>query len=174
MEKTQIAIKQYLGFFLEEKEYGIPILKVDGIIKFSKITPIPKVQNYIKGIINLRGQIIPIIDLRLKFGIAEARYNERTCIIVVKIDMKKQEKFVGLIVDIVSEVFSISVSDIESPTDYAIDMKENFLSGIGKIKDKVIMLLDIETIVNCQEVTSLIKNSAEKVRESVGGKYGMD
>lgn len=161
MENTPISVKQFLVFLLDGKEYGIPILKIDGIIKLPQITPMPKVPEYIKGVINLRGQIIPIIDLRLKFGMPEAQYNERTCIIVIKIDIKGQEKFIGLLVDIVSEVFSFSSSDIEAPPDYGANMEEKFISGIGKVKDKVIMLLDIDTIVNYQEVTSIIGNNTE-------------
>lgn len=161
--EEKIQNKQFLVFLLDGKNYGFPILKVDGIIGLPVITPIPKTPEFVKGVINLRGQIIPVIDLRLTLGMPQFEYNEQSCIIVVKVFIKNKEKFIGFIVDIVSEVFDIPVSDIEAPPDYGTGIEENFLDGIGKQKDKIVMLLNLEKIVNTQETASFIDSNMHEL-----------
>lgn len=165
-EDAEIKSSMYLVFQLDGKSYGIPILKIDGIIGLMEITPLPKTPKSIKGVINLRGQIIPIVDLRLKFEMSEKEYNEQTCIIVVNVCINNSSKLIGLVVDIVSEVFDIPISEIEPPPNYGQTTKYNFLTGIGKMKEKVVMLLDIEKIINADEaefISTEIKNDLEKV-----------
>ena len=151
--------EKYLMFYLNEEHYGIQILKVNEIIGVMDVTPIPKTPDFMKGIINLRGKIIPVMDLRLKFGMTEREYDELTCIIIVEVDIEGQQKVVGLLVDKVAEVVNIYQDDIELPPQYGQESDNAFLTGIGKVKDKVVMLLDIETILNCQELVSIIKSS---------------
>ncbi len=148
---------KYLTFILAKEEYGIPILKVKEIIKLLEITSIPKTPGYIKGVINLRGKIIPIMDLRSKFGIEEKDYNERTCIIVVEISINDNRKLMGLIVDTVSEVANLTGDEIEPPPEYGTQSNQGFLTGVGKVKDRVILLLDIEQILSREE-SILIKD----------------
>lgn len=142
---------KYLTFILAKEEYGISILKVREIIKLLEITSIPKTPGYIKGVINLRGKIIPIMDLRLKFGIEEKEYNERTCIVVVEINFNETRKLMGLIVDTVSEVANLTTDQIEPPPEYGNQNNQGFLVGVGKVKDRVILLLDIEQILSREE-----------------------
>ena len=142
---------KYLTFILAKEEYGIPILKVREIIKLLDITSIPRTPGYIKGVINLRGKIIPIMDLRLKFGLEEKEYNERTCIIVVEIAVNDSRKLMGLIVDTVSEVVNLTTDQIEPPPEYGYQNNQAYLVGVGKVKDRVILLLDIEQILNREE-----------------------
>jgi purine-binding chemotaxis protein CheW len=142
---------KHLVFKLNERDYGIPILLVNEIIGLLDITPVPKTPTFLKGVINLRGTIIPTIDLRLKLDMTAKEYDERTCIIIVS-SADSPKALVGLLVDMVSEVFDIPTSDIEPPlrTDLVGDV--DFLKGIGKIKDKVIMLLNISSIINFEEI----------------------
>lgn len=142
---------KYLTFVLAKEEYGIPILKVREIIKLLEITSIPKTPGYIKGVINLRGKIIPIMDLRLKFGLEEMEYNERTCIIVVEITLSETKRLMGSIVDTVSEVANLTTDQIEPAPEYGYQNNQGFLTGVGKVKERVILLLDIEQILSSEE-----------------------
>lgn len=153
---------KYLTFVLAKEEYGIPILKVREIIKLLEITAIPKTPGYIKGVINLRGKIIPIMDLRLKFGIEEKEYNERTCIVVVEISLNDTRKLMGLIVDTVSEVANLTGDQIEPPPEYGNQNNQGFLTGVGKVKERVILLLDIERILSREESILLREIKTER------------
>ena len=138
---------KFLTFNLDENNYGIPILKVSEIIGITQITPIPKTPSYMKGVINLRGKIIPAVDLRLKLEMAEKEYDTNTCIIIINSHVANQTKQIGVIVDIVSEVCNIEAQDIEPSPEYGDETNYKFITGIGKIKDKVVMLLDIDKIL---------------------------
>ncbi len=151
MELSQQSDK-YLTFRSADEEYGIPIKKVKEIIGIMEITHMPKAPKFIKGVINLRGKIIPVMDLRLKLELEGKEYNERTCIIVIEVDTPESKRQIGIIVDIVSEVVMIQVADIESPPQYSDQDAENYLLGIGKVKDKVILLLDIEKVFGSNDL----------------------
>ncbi len=129
---------RYLTFYLDEEIYGIKIGYVTEIIGLQPITKVPEVAAYIKGIINLRGKIIPVVDMRLKFGKAPIDYNDRTCIIVVDTD----NMTVGLIVDKVSEVMTIGEENVVPPPNYKTGIKNRYLQGIGKVNADVILLLE--------------------------------
>lgn len=150
---------KYLTFTLDGNDYGIPILKVNEIIGLVKITTIPKTPAFVKGVINLRGKIIPVMDLRLKFGISEKEYDQSTCIIIANLEFENKTKQIGVIVDIVSEVCNILASDIEDAPSYGSEGGDNFISGIGKIKDKVVMLLDIERVIFTEELIHLFNEN---------------
>lgn len=139
---------KYLTFDLGREEYGIGILKVREIIGMMEITAVPHTPRYIKGVINLRGSVIPVLDLRLKFNMESREYNERACIIVVEVQGESGVIMVGMIVDSVSEVLNIAESEIEPPPAFGggeMDM-ENFL-GMAKIKGKVKILIDVDEVV---------------------------
>jgi len=156
---------KFLTFVLAKEEYGIPILKVREIIKLLEITSIPKTPSYIKGVINLRGKIIPIMDLRLKFSLEEMEYNERTCIIVVEITLNQNKRWMGLIVDTVSEVVNLTTEQIEPAPEYGSQNNQGFLTGLGKVKERVILLLDIEQILSSEESILLKEMKTELVSE---------
>lgn len=157
--------EKYLMFMLDDEFYGIPILKVNEIIGLMEITSIPRTPDFMKGIINLRGKIIPVIDLRLKFKMSERAYDEQTCTIIVEIQMHGSKQFVGVVVDKVAEVVNIYGKDIELPPQYGQESEEDFLIGVGKVKEKVVMLLDIDAIVNCQELINIIKSNTKKANK---------
>jgi purine-binding chemotaxis protein CheW len=138
---------KYLTFNLEEEVYAIPILKVKEIIGIMDITEVPGMPEFIKGVINLRGRIIPVLDLRVRLGIAAKEYNKRTCIIVVDLPEGKRSRVMGVIVDTVAEVVNILAAEIEKPPGYSSDLGSDYIEGIGKIKGKIIILLNIEKIL---------------------------
>lgn len=139
---------KYLTFVLNHEEYGLEILKVREIIGLMDITPVPQTPAFIKGIINLRGKVIPVVDLRLKFGMPEAEYTKETCIIVVNID----NRLMGIIVDTVSEVLDINAKDIEPAPSLGSSIKTDFILGMGKIKGRVKILLDIDKVLSLEEL----------------------
>jgi purine-binding chemotaxis protein CheW len=152
---------KFLTFALGMETYGIPIKKAREIIGMQEITHIPKVKGYIKGVMNLRGKIIPIMDLRLKFGMAEKVYTDRTCIIVIEVNLNGNRRFIGLIVDTVAEVRNIRESEMEAPGADA-QAEGDLLMGLGKANDKVILIIDIEKIVNQGDAVILKKDLAEQ------------
>lgn len=157
----ETAIRQkYLTFNIDVEEYAIDILRVREIIGILAITKVPQTPDFVKGVINLRGKIHPVIDLRLKFGMEEAEYTQETCIIVVDIDNEGQAMQMGVLVDSVKEVVDISDSEIEAAPDFGTKVKTDFISGIGKVKSKVILLLNIERVLSSDEIC-LIKQLEE-------------
>lgn len=146
---------KYLTFNLKNENYGIPLGRVKEIIAMLPITEVPKTPDYIKGVINLRGKIIPIMDLRLKFCLEEKEYNDRTCIIVVDILNGEAKRQTGLAVDSVAEVVDIKSAEIEEMSSSENSDEDEFIIGIGKVKEKVVMLLDIDKILSREAVKIL-------------------
>ncbi len=142
---------QYLTFTLGEEEYGIEILKVQEIKGHSAITPIHNTPSYIKGVMNLRGTIIPVVDLRLKFSMSEAEYNRFTVIIIVTV----ATKVVGLVVDAVSDVLNIPKADIQPTPDFGAQVDTTFISGMAKAGDKLVILLDLDKVLGGNELAIL-------------------
>ncbi len=151
----------YLTFTLGKEYYGIPVLKVKDIIGMVEITEVPRTPHFIKGVINLRGKIIPIMDLRLKFELEEIAYTERTVIIVLEIKIKDSKRLMAVVVDTVSEVISITDTNIEPPPQYGISIESDFIMGMAKVKEKVIMLLNIEKVFNAEELAELAEIKGE-------------
>jgi len=155
---------KFLTFFLSTEEYGIEILKVQEIIGVMTITPIPRTPAFIKGVINLRGRIIPIIDLRLKLSMEEAKHTEETCFIVVK----AHDMHMGVVVDKVSEVLDIAGENVEDAPSMGEDINTDYILGIGKAGDKVKMLLDIDKVLSDKDLKALqkVQEHAEKTEEA--------
>jgi len=142
---------QYLTFRLAEEEYGVEILKVQEIKGYSAITPIPNTPSYLKGVMNLRGTIVPVVDLRSKFAMDEAEYNQFTVIIVVKVG----PKVMGLIVDAVSDVLNIPKVDIQATPDFGSEVDARYINGMAKAGEKLVVLLDIDRVMNAVDDTAL-------------------
>lgn len=158
-----ITEEKLLTFSLGSEGYGLSILKVKEIIGMLHITPVPRTPSFVKGVINLRGKIIPVMDLRIKFGMEEKPYNERTCIIVVEIEIMNTQRLLGVVVDMVSEVVSITSEEIEPPPEYGSKADENFILGIGKLKDRVVIIIDIDRIFLQDDVVRIF-DSAEEIK----------
>ncbi len=139
---------KYLTFALGKEEYGLGILNVREIIGVMEITAVPHTPDHIKGVINLRGRVIPVMDLRLRFGMEAAEYNERTCIIVVEVQAQTGQFQVGMVVDSVSEVSNIASEDIEPPPSFGTSVTDTAnILGMAKVKGEVKILLDIDKVI---------------------------
>ena len=141
----------YLTFALADEEYGLEILKVREIISLCEITSVPKTPEFVKGVINLRGKIIPVVDLRKKFEMEEAETTEETCIIVVSIGIMET----GIMVDKVSEVLDIGSGDIDTTPQFGSDVNTNFILGMGKVGERVTILLDIEKVLSHEDAAAM-------------------
>jgi len=142
---------KYLTFTLGNEEYGIEIRNVTEIIGIQKVTDLPDTPNFVKGVINLRGKVIPVIDVRLRFNLEAKEYNDRTCIIVVNI----RSMSVGLIVDTVSEVMDIPDKDVEDPPRVNNKAGSRYIKGLGKVGDNVKILLDTHKLLFGDEIEQI-------------------
>ncbi len=146
---------KYLTFLLNNEEYGIGILKIKEIIGMMAITAVPRTPEYVKGVINLRGKVIPVIDLRLRFGMTSKEYNERTCIIVVEIDTDETTVLLGAVVDSVSEVCNITASQIEETPEFGVSLDTQYILGMAKLENSVKILLDIDRVLGKEELSRM-------------------
>ncbi len=146
---------KYLVFSIGIENYGVPILGVKEIIRYEKITPIRDSEKYLRGVINLRGKVIPIVDMRFKFGMEDRDYDDRTVFVIVELNAVDHIYFIGMAVDAVQEVYDIADVDIEPPPEVGLKMKKHFLEGIAKVKEKMIMLLNVEKILTTDEIVTI-------------------
>lgn len=142
---------QYLTFRLGEEEYGVEILKVQEIKGYSAITPMPNTPRHLKGVMNLRGTIVPVVDLRAKFSMAEAEYNQFTVIIVLTVGAR----VMGLVVDAVSDVLNIPREDIQPTPDFGSEVDARFINGMAKAGEKLVVLLDIDRVLGGDAAVAL-------------------
>ncbi|RLB26945.1 MAG: chemotaxis protein CheW [Deltaproteobacteria bacterium] len=150
---------KYLTFSLAGEEYGIAILKVKEIIGMMSITSVPRTPEFVKGVINLRGKVIPVVDLRLKFGMQETEYTERTCIIVVEIVGQAGTVLMGIVVDSVSEVLNIIGGEIEDTPSFGTKLDTEYILGMAKMEGGVKILLDIDRVLSTEEIIALEKTA---------------
>ena len=159
IQEITIKTGKYLTFTLADETYGIGILKVKEIIGMMSITSVPQTPDFVKGVINLRGKVIPVIDLRLKFAMAAIAYSERTCIIVVEIDGKSGTILIGIVVDSVSEVVNITPEEIEDTPAFGSELDTDYILGMAKIEGGVKILLNIDQVLSSIEISALEKTS---------------
>jgi len=158
---------KYLTFALASEEYGLEILKVREIIGYMEITAVPQTPAYVKGVINLRGQVIPVIDLRAKFGMETMEITEETCIIVVEAGQGDRSFSTGIVVDHVEEVLDIAGEDIEEAPQFGSAVNTDFILGMGKIGDSVKILLDIDKVLAGDDFSSFGGSANEFVKEEI-------
>ncbi|MBW1727321.1 MAG: purine-binding chemotaxis protein CheW [Deltaproteobacteria bacterium] len=165
MDQAVKAMEQregkYLTFSLSNEEYGIGILKIKEIIGMMPVTTVPRTPAYVKGVINLRGKVIPIIDLRLRFGMETIDYTERTCIIVVEIESQSGTVQVGVVVDAVSEVLNVNAGDIEDTPQFGRSMDTDYILGMAKMEGGVKILLDVDQVLTGEEAETLSEAKME-------------
>ena len=150
-----IKTGKYLTFSLESEEYGIGILKVKEIIGMLPITSVPRTPEFVKGVINLRGKVIPVIDLRSKFDMKSTSYNDRTCIIVVEIDAAESTVLIGIVVDTVSEVLNIKEDEIEETPAFGTKLDTRYILGMAKQDGGVKILLNIDKVLSSSEMAAI-------------------
>lgn len=158
--KSALAGK-YLTFVLADEDYGLEILKIQEIIGMMNITTMPRTPDYVRGVINLRGKVIPVLDMRRKFDLPTTEDTNRTCIIVTQIDSGDGVLTTGIVVDLVSEVLDIATSQIDPPPDFGGGIETRFILGLGKVNNRVIMLLDINSILTTDDI-KMMQAAAEE------------
>ena len=159
MDQAVRAIKdregKYLTFTLDNEEYGISILKIKEIIGMMSITPVPRTPEFVKGVINLRGKVIPVVDLRIRFGMDAIDYTERTCIVVVEIAGQAGTILMGCVVDSVSEVLNIKGEEVEDTPSFGTRLDTGFILGMAKMEGGVKILLEIDRVLSTEEAAIL-------------------
>jgi purine-binding chemotaxis protein CheW len=152
---------KYLTFVLATEEYAVDILRVQEIKGWNKITTIPNTPHYICGVINLRGTIVPIIDLRMRFNLDRLEYGPMTVVVVVKvISSKGKERTMGVVVDAVSDVYDVSDNDIKPPPDFGSSISTEFIKGLTTVDNKMVIVLDIDRLLNSNEL-AIVENVSE-------------
>ena len=146
---------KYLTFRLAEEDYGIPLRQVKEIIGMMPVTAVPQTPTHVKGVINLRGQVIPVSDLRLRFGMDAIDYTDRTCIIVVEITGQTGTVTIGIVVDSVSEVLNIKAEEIEETPTFGTRLNTAYILGMAKMEGGVKILLDIDKVLSAEEIESI-------------------
>ncbi|MCK5684778.1 purine-binding chemotaxis protein CheW [bacterium] len=162
--------EKYLTFELSKEVYGLEILKVHEIIGLLHVTRVPRMPEYVRGVINLRGKVIPVIDLRLKFGLEAGIDTELTCIIVVQVTGHSQSVTMGIIVDEVSEVLDIDRNQIEDTPNFGANVNTDFILGLGKVEKGVVLLLDVDQVLSdttMDAVISKVPNNENDIPETI-------
>jgi purine-binding chemotaxis protein CheW len=155
-------MNKYLVFTINSENYGVPISKVREVIRYVEITPLHEATTFLKGVINLRGKIIPIIDMRTKFGITEIDYTDRTIFIIVEVTGAKDFVNIGIAVDSVHDVVDISEDKLEKTPDIGLRLKSQYLYGIAQLNERMLMILNMDKILTSEEVVDLSTLESEK------------
>lgn len=145
---------QYLTFRLNQEMFAINILCIREIMEYGSITTVPMMPTFVRGVINLRGSVVPVIDLVARFGRGQCEVNRRTCIVILELNLGDNEmREVGIIVDEVSEVREIATADIEPPPSFGARIRTDFISGMGKVQGRFVILLDVQRVVDPEDMT---------------------
>ncbi len=166
MEKSINEIRQYLTFKLSDEVFGVDVAQVREILDFIKITKVPQTPDFMCGVINLRGNVVPVVDMRLKFGLEKTETTVNTCIVVVEVNLDDENTVLGAMVDSVQEVFELDPKEIEPSPRIGTKLKTDFIKGMGKKDDKFIILLDIDRVFKADEL-SLVKEAKNELVENI-------
>lgn len=155
---------QYLTFIQKEEMFAIGILGIKEIIEYANLTTVPLMPDFVSGVINIRGAVLPVIDLSARFGREIATTTRRSCIVIIETENEGEKIDIGIIVDSVSEVLEIPPTDIEPAPHFGSNIRADFISGMGKIDDKFVIILDINRVLSIDEMSSLPRASMQDVR----------
>ncbi|MFP4024876.1 MAG: chemotaxis protein CheW [Thiohalospira sp.] len=155
-------INSYLTFKLGDEEFALHVNKVLNILELTKITQVPKAPDYMKGVINLRGMVLPVVDTRIRFAMTETEYTDKTCIVVLELMFENEKVYVGALVDQVVAVLEIGNNEIQPPPSIGDKYKSHFISGMVNVDDKFIMILDMEKLFTGEEIIELKEKSEQK------------
>ncbi len=156
---------QFLTFFSNEEVFGIRILQVKEIKEYAEVTAIPLMPEFVKGVINLRGNVVPIIDLPIRFGREKTLITKRTCIIILEVSHDSESLDIGILVDAVSEVIEIPKNMIEPTPSFGSKIRNDFIMGIGKLEQRFVILLDINKVLSVGELSMLEENILQETTE---------
>ena len=156
---TLASTEQYLSFILEDELFALDISSVREVLDYKSITKIPRMPNFILGVINLRGNVVSVVDMRMKLGMKKAKRTVHTCIVIIEVNIEEEIILMGILVDSVREVFELPGEDIEMPPKFGSGMNMEFIKGMGKKDDSFIMVLDINRIFSSEEIVALKQNN---------------
>ena len=172
MDKEELKqINSYLSFKLGDEEFAAHVSKVLSIMEMTKITKVPKSPEYMKGVINLRGQVLPVVDTRIKFGMSPTEFTKNTCIVVMEVELEGDDSVqVGTLVDSVQEVLEITEDQIQPPPSIGSKYQSQFIYGMAKVDEKFIMLLDMDKVFSAEEISDMqtSRDMGEKPEEAAG------
>jgi purine-binding chemotaxis protein CheW len=154
-EQEAAVQQQYLTFFLTDEEYAVNIQKVKEIIEYSSVTKVPKVPRWIRGVINLRGNVVPVVDLAVRFGLDERPITKTTCIVIVEVQQESENTVMGLIADAVNQVIELNPEDIEQPPAFGTRVRLEYLAGMGKLGKKFALILNIDRVLSAAELLTV-------------------
>jgi len=146
---------QFLTFCLGSDMYAIGILHIKEILEFGQLTAVPMMPDFIRGVINLRGSVVPVIDLSSRFGHKRSEVTKRTCIVIIEVKTEEGKQDIGVIVDSVSEVLEIAATDIEPPPAFGANIRADFIAGMGKINDRFVILLEVSKVLSVEEIAQV-------------------
>jgi purine-binding chemotaxis protein CheW len=154
---------QYLTFQLGGEMFAIGILAIKEIIEYGTLTTVPMMPNAVRGVINLRGAVVPVMDLQARFGKPSSEVGKRTCIVIVEVNTETQRQVIGVVVDAVNEVLDIAASDIEPPPAFGARIRSDFIQGMGKVKGRFVILLDLDRALSVEEIETLTHDQRDVV-----------
>lgn len=155
-------MEQFLTFILAGEEYGVDILRVQEIKGWDAVTQVPNTPEYVRGVINLRGTIVPIIDLRIRFSLEQLEYGPTTVVIVLKVLSGESSRIMGIVVDGVSDVYNVKKEEIKAAPDFGEGVDSSFVSGLATVEEKMVIILDIDHMLNSNELASVNKISEKE------------
>jgi purine-binding chemotaxis protein CheW len=154
-EQEEAVQQQYLTFFLADEEYAVGIQRVKEIIEYTAITKVPKVPVWIRGVINLRGNVVPVVDLAVRFGMDERPVTKTTCIVIVEVQQESERAVMGVIADAVNQVIDLAPKDIEEPPAFGTRVRLEYLFGMGKLGKKFALILNIDSVLSAAELLTV-------------------
>ena len=158
---------QYLTFLLGSEMFAIDILNIREIIEYGQITEVPMMPAFVRGVINLRGSVVPVIDLQVRFGRGTTEVGKRTCIVIVEVTAEESQQTIGVVVDAVSEVLGIPEQDIEKAPSFGANIRQDFIQGMGKVDNKFIIILNVGRVLSVEELAQL--SEAKNLEDPEGG-----
>jgi purine-binding chemotaxis protein CheW len=169
--KEAVEQKQYLTFLLANEEYAIGILKVKEIIEYDTVTTVPKTPKWVRGVINLRGAVVPVVDLAIKFGLELTTVTKTTCIVIIETQFESQNTTIGILVDAVSQVMELATEDLQPVPEFGTRVKVDYLLGMAQLGKKFALLLDVDRVLSTDELLHLngVASSAEEGQAAEAG-----
>ncbi len=164
--KISVGPAQFLTFFLGGAEYAVSILRIREIFEFDTLTPVPTTPGWIRGVMNLRGSVVPVVDLSVKFGLGETPITKRSCVVIVEVELDGELSIMGALVDAVSRVVELSPDDIEPPPAFGTAVRVNCLEGMGKVEEKFVPILDVDQVLSSDELLTAVE--APSLAEAAG------
>lgn len=154
-EALREELQQYLTFMLGGETFAIGILSIKEIIEYGLLTEVPRMPDFIRGVINLRGAVVPVIDLGARFGKRPASVSRRTCVVIIEVEHEGEQQVVGVMVDAVNEVLDIAPEQIEPAPNFGANIRADFISGMGKVDGKFVIILNVNHVLSLDEMSSL-------------------